>query len=365
LDGVASLHCGVRQSDRNCGALKESDTMSRESQHALSPNRAAPDVRCFKAENLIVPVEDRWRCPPPSADRAVMADRIVAASWGQCAGEPAEVSCPRHERYYTVGISLTAATVTFEHDGKIICDGPVMPGSIQITAPGESVKAYYASPCRVMHLFFTPDLLTRRYDEADGLLARPCGLVQSPGIFRDVAVERLALALEAANPLADAFGRVFADSVCDAIVARLLGRRTEGTLARMAQRSAQLPKWRLRRAIDFIEANLDGPIGLADMAASAGLTRMHFAAQFRSTTGYSPHAYLLQRRLEHAQMLLRNYDFSVLDVALSCGFSSHSHFTAVFKRMIGDPPTAWRVRMRSSGEAVAAKVTALGRIASL
>jgi len=82
------------------------------------------------------------------------------------------------------------------------------------------------------------------------------------------------------------------------------------------------------------------------VAASTGLTRMHFAAQFRSTTGYSPHAYLLRRRLEHAQMLLRSSEFSVLNVALSCGFSSHAHFTAVFKRMIGEPPNAWRMRMR-------------------
>lgn len=339
--------------------------MSTESQRAASPGRVAPDARCVTSQNLIVPVEDRWRCPPASADNAALADRIVAASWGQDSDDPREVSCPRHERYYTVGISLTAATVTFEHSGKIICDGPIMPGSIQITAPGESVKACYASPCRVMHLFITPGLLSRRYDEAEGQLVRPDGLVQSPRIFRDVAVERLALALEEANPLADAFGRVFADSVCDAIVARLLGKREEGAPVRVTRRSAQLPKWRLRRAIDFIEANLASPIGLADVAASAGLTRMHFAAQFRSTTGYSPHAYLLQRRLEHAQMLLRTHDFSVLDVALSCGFSSHAHFTAVFKRMIGEPPNAWRVRMRSGGETAAGEVTARERITSL
>jgi AraC family transcriptional regulator len=85
---------------------------------------------------------------------------------------------------------------------------------------------------------------------------------------------------------------------------------------------------------------------LAATSASTGLTRLHFAAQFRSTPGYSPHTYLLRRRLEHAQMLLRSSEFSVLNVALSCGFSSHAHFTAVFKRMIGEPPNAWRARMR-------------------
>ncbi|WP_439654813.1 helix-turn-helix domain-containing protein [Trinickia terrae] len=119
----------------------------------------------------------------------------------------------------------------------------------------------------------------------------------------------------------------------------------------VAARALSLPKWRLRRALDFIEANLAQPIRLADVAASAGLTRMHFAAQFRSTTGYSPHAYLLQRRIEHAQTLLRLPEPSVLDVALSCGFGSHAHFSTVFRRMVGEPPNRWRTRMRDDAGA--------------
>ena len=330
--------------------------MSRQSQDAPSVRRAAcPDAvsgfgaRLCASDSTIVRVEERWRCPPFSAGDAA-ADRILAGSWSEdvAAGAPREVSSVGDARFYTVGIALSATTLKFQHDGKIICDGPVMPGSIQITKPGESVKAFYASPCRVMHLFIAPDLLSRRYDEAAGQLERPDLADQDPRIFRDVAVERLALALQDANPLADTFGRMYADSICDAIVARLLARRTDVMPARPVSRGASLPRWRLRRAIDFIEANLANPIGLAEVAASTGLTRMHFAAQFRSTTGYSPHTYLQRRRLEHAQMLLRSSEFSVLNVALSCGFSSHAHFTAVFKRMTGEPPNAWRARMRGA-----------------
>lgn len=153
------------------------------------------------------------------------------------------------------------------------------------------------------------------------------------------------IALEEADPVADASCRLDSDSACDAIVARLVARAADRA-PQTARRAAPLPKWRLRRALDFIEANLAQPIGLADVAASTGLTRMHFAAQFRSTTGYSPHAYLLRRRIEHAQMLLCSSALSVLDVALSCGFGSHAHFTTVFGRMVGEPPNSWRTRMR-------------------
>lgn len=327
--------------------------MSTQPDDAASIGRAAcPDAargsgaRWRASDSSIVRVEERWRCPPFCAADTAAAERILAGSWGEGAAEPHEVSSGGDQRFYTVGISLTATTLKFQHDGKIICDGPVMPGSIQITAPGERVKAFYATPCRVMHLFIAPALLSRRYEEAEGQLVQPDLSGHSPRIFRDIAVERLALALQDANPLADTFGRMYADSVCDAILARLLARRADGTPARVPASGASLPRWRLRRALDFIEANLANPIGLAEVAASTGLTRMHFAAQFRSTTGYSPHAYLLRRRLEHAQMLLRSSECGVLDVALSCGFSSHAHFTAVFKRMIGEPPNAWRMRMR-------------------
>ncbi|SEA94435.1 helix-turn-helix domain-containing protein [Paraburkholderia sartisoli] len=182
---------------------------------------------------------------------------------------------------------------------------------------------------------------TARGNEAAGFAADNGMAVDDP----DVPVEK------------DAFGQLYADSLCDAMAARLLARAAE-RMPPTAQRAASLPKWRLQRALDFIEANLAQPIGLADVAASAGLTRMHFAAQFRSTTGYSPHAYLLRRRIGHAQMLLRSSALSVLDVALSCGFGSHAHFTTVFGRMVGEPPIRWRTRVRGEGAIVEPAVPA-------
>jgi AraC family transcriptional regulator len=300
------------------------------------------------AGHRVVPVEEDWRCPPPSAAGSVTGDRIAVARWSREPGERHDVSSRCDDRFCIVGISLTPATLRFQHSGNVIWDGPLMPGSIQITAPGECVTASYSTSCRVMHLFIEPDLLSRRYEEAGVLQRPPLGSIADPRIFRDVAIERLASALEQANPVADVSGRLYADSICDAIVARLLARAAECTpLA--ARHASPLPKWRLRRALDFIEANLAQPIGLADVAASAGLTRMHFAAQFRSTTGYSPHAFVLRRRIEHAQMLLRSSTLNVLDVALSCGFGSHAHFTTVFGRMVGETPNNWRTRMRGEG----------------
>ena len=107
-------------------------------------------------------------------------------------------------------------------------------------------------------------------------------------------------------------------------------------------RVAALPKWRLRRVLEHIEAHFAEAMTLADMAAAAGLSRMHFAAQFKAAMRLRPHEYLLRRRVARARELLADDTTSVVEVALSVGFQTQSHFTSVFKRFVGQPPHAWR-----------------------
>ena len=97
-----------------------------------------------------------------------------------------------------------------------------------------------------------------------------------------------------------------------------------------------------RDVIDFMDAHADKPITLADLARTAGLSRMHFAAQFRKATNLRPHEYLLRRRIEKAKVMLATGSSPIADVALTLGFSSQSHFTGVFKRFTGLTPRGWR-----------------------
>jgi AraC family transcriptional regulator len=158
---------------------------------------------------------------------------------------------------------------------------------------------------------------------------------------RDPVVDRLARALLDGDRLGASFGCLYADSVSMAIVARILAATGEAPTAERP-RVSELARWRLKRAIDYVEARLGEPLRLADVASAAGLTRMHFAAQFRAATGLSPHEYLLRRRIERAQEMLEGTGMSMVDVALSVGFQTQSHFTTVFKRFAGQPPQTWR-----------------------
>jgi AraC family transcriptional regulator len=103
-----------------------------------------------------------------------------------------------------------------------------------------------------------------------------------------------------------------------------------------------LPKWRLMRVVTYIETNIGGRITLANLAATAGLSRMYFAKQFRATTGMRPHDFVLRKRIARAQQMLAATSDTLVDIALSVGFQTQAHFTTVFKKFAGNTPCQFR-----------------------
>jgi AraC-like DNA-binding protein len=290
--------------------------------------------------------EDRWRLPAATdSAQSIPGGQVVVSRWRLDQVESKELLSYNDDDHHIIGINLKSTSLTFSQSGRTIFDGHAMPGAIQVTCPGDKMTAVFHMPCDVIHLHVSRKFLSRHYEEASGS-PYPGNIVMSdPHIFQDIVIERLGRALASAQELGEVFGALYVDSISLAIVARLLTRQFEPRLP-AADAAKVIPRWRLHRAIDFMEAHLSEPIRLADISASVGLTRMHFASQFRIATGFTPHAYLLHRRLEHAQMLLLKSNLSILEIALNSGFASHAHFTTVFKRMIGAPPRRWRTNTK-------------------
>lgn len=109
----------------------------------------------------------------------------------------------------------------------------------------------------------------------------------------------------------------------------------------------RLSPWQLRLAKDLMESRLDGEISLTEIAAACGVSVKHFARGFRRSTSAPPHRWLMQRRIERAQNLLLSTSNPIASIALDCGFADQSHFTTVFRRVVGIPPGAWRHIKRS------------------
>ncbi len=106
-----------------------------------------------------------------------------------------------------------------------------------------------------------------------------------------------------------------------------------------------LSKARLDTVDAFIEANLGKQITLAQMANAASLSPIHFARQFKKSTGRSPHQYLLSARVETARRLLQT-NLPIAEVAYRCGFSHQEHLTRIFGRFTGVTPAAYRRALR-------------------
>jgi AraC family transcriptional regulator len=98
---------------------------------------------------------------------------------------------------------------------------------------------------------------------------------------------------------------------------------------------------RFARVRDYIEHNLGEAISLGDLARVAGVSRFHFARQFRARTGESPMGYVLRTRVERAKTRLRESRARVIDISAEFGFADQSHFARTFRRLVGMPPSAY------------------------
>jgi AraC-like DNA-binding protein len=209
-----------------------------------------------------------------------------------------------------------------------VTDRPVQP------APGRQENA--------AHFHVVSAALTERLREFRDEAGSHEVLVVDPRAVRQPAVERLVQALVALDGIEKDLVPLHVEALGLAILTRLLSLRCHRDLPPAGRRMAPLPKWRLKRVVDYVDTHLASRITLADLAGAAGRTRMHFAAQFRVATGTRPHDFVLHRRIERAQEMLRHRSLALVDIALCVGFQTQAHFTTVFKRFTGVTPHCWR-----------------------
>ena len=94
--------------------------------------------------------------------------------------------------------------------------------------------------------------------------------------------------------------------------------------------------------IDFIEANLDSEITLAQVAQAANMSQWHYQRIFKALTNETLKTYIRSRRLANALDKLREPDIRIIDIAIEAGFESQESFTRAFKKVYGMPPNSYR-----------------------
>lgn len=107
-----------------------------------------------------------------------------------------------------------------------------------------------------------------------------------------------------------------------------------------------IPRW-LRVARDYLEGNFLRPLSLAEIAGAAGVHRVHLSREFRRYFSTTVGEFLRRKRIEHACHLVSTSNTALAEIAMTCGFSDQSHFSATFRRQVGLTPARFRQMAQS------------------
>jgi AraC family transcriptional regulator len=158
--------------------------------------------------------------------------------------------------------------------------------------------------------------------------------------IRDLSIQRLLGLLTEELDARSPSGTLYVDSLAYALATRYL--LLDDACHTPESQTSALPQRILDRVKEKIEANLHMDLSLDNLARESGYSRSHFLRMFRVATGLTPHQYILDLRLKHAQRRIRHTTDSLIDIAALCGFSSQSHMTTVFRTHLDMTPAEFR-----------------------
>lgn len=120
-----------------------------------------------------------------------------------------------------------------------------------------------------------------------------------------------------------------------------------------------LAPWQLIRVDAVIADRMEHPLYVQDLATHVRLSQSHFCRAFKNSTGETPHAYIMGKRLERACRLMLESDESLSRIASTCGLADQAHLSRLFRRRFGMTPWRWRRERKGEDRTVPLPVEAL------
>jgi AraC family transcriptional regulator len=218
--------------------------------------------------------------------------------------------------------------------------------SFAVSDAGQTFTLEYEHPVEVLNFYFADDWVKDITEGARGL-SSPSRLG-----LRDA---RLDAAVDRILPLLSDTARdelALEQALFQVLVLVLEGERERRWLQQpVASRTATREELRRRlgQAIDHMVAFGNGPLTLTELARAACLSKYHFLRNFKAFTGVTPARYLNRLRVERAQQILRRQsDVPLSEVARLVGFSEPAALSRAFQRLVGVRPGGYRAAFRDS-----------------
>ena len=220
-------------------------------------------------------------------------------------------------------------------------------GHIALLNPGEAHEDLAGERDYLMILMkkaFLVELLQGIGCDAD---EPPCFLV--PKLENDEPVQRICEAICAEGDSSQ-FGReVILRSLVTELAIHLLRRFLRSSCTTEdVETSRHIPRWQVRKALEYLQETYTQEFSLERVSAAAQLSKYHLERVFKKATGLRLHNYVVMLRVERAKEILAGTSRPIADIALELGFADQSHFSNVFKQIIGLSPRSYRMAVKSN-----------------
>lgn len=161
----------------------------------------------------------------------------------------------------------------------------------------------------------------------------------------DPLIQQIGLALHSELESDGKGSRIYIESLATTLCIHLLKHYSVSS-AKIATNSEGLSRLKLQQTIEYINQNLEKDLGLTEIATAVGMSMYHFSRLFKQSTGFSPHQYVMNCRIERAKRLLAKTEEAIDQICQQVGFQTQSHFTNVFRKLMGTTPNAYRKQVK-------------------
>jgi AraC family transcriptional regulator len=229
-----------------------------------------------------------------------------------------------------------------ENNGPWI-NSRVKKGTLFVTAAGAPYDMRWRSvssePFQAVLVIVSMALFQEALEEVFGANAAYARLRDVSG-FEDAHLTPLLEELrhEAARPTSSP---MFVRGVAQAIAIHLARNYAELSDSAKGEASS-LPAFKLRRVTGWMAEHLSEEFSLTRVAEQSGMSVFHFTRLFKRATGVPPSQYQIKLRMDAARRLLRETNRSVIAIGNEVGYSNPSHFARIFRKETGLTPSAYR-----------------------
>lgn len=215
-------------------------------------------------------------------------------------------------------------------------------GALSISSSPEIVASRQYGESMVFPLLIDNSTMQRVCEDTAG--DRQIELIQNAAV-EDQTLRNLLWAMAEDLRAGCPAGRIFGESLASAIAAYAANKYSVWS-ARFPKYRDGLPLGCLKNVLEYIHANLDSDLGVAEIARVALISPYHFGKLFKRSTGHTLHQYVLEQRIRKARSLLAFSNKGLAEIAFMVGLANQSHFTTVFKKKLGVTPGYYRSQVR-------------------